>query len=249
MGADPSTQTIREMADRVATMKKVWAGEKLTDSVRRSAPRRCNPAAPAAGRHRRAQDTAQCRRVGRGTRRHHPGPRRRQTERALRRGTAAWAEAGKPAPHLATSFWFALGDPEESCAQMHRHLRHYMNWIPAEIVDAMAPTHRLRRHRGASGRRTAPFAAIGTTEVHLIPTSSDLDQLRRAADVAAEFFLREGRIGVMSFGDYQIEIYFQGLTGVLPSLPLRSFLELESGRSRRCRRRCGPMSPVARAMS
>ena len=31
----------------------------------------------------------------------------------------------------------------------------------------------------------------------------------------------------MSFGDYQIEIYFQGLTGVLPSLPM-SFAELES---------------------
>jgi len=31
----------------------------------------------------------------------------------------------------------------------------------------------------------------------------------------------------MSFGDYQIEIYFQGLAGVLPSLPM-SFVELES---------------------
>ena len=31
----------------------------------------------------------------------------------------------------------------------------------------------------------------------------------------------------MSFGDYQIEIYFQGLAGVLPSLPM-SFAELES---------------------
>jgi hypothetical protein len=29
------------------------------------------------------------------------------------------------------------------------------------------------------------FAEIGTDEVHLIPTSSDIDQLRRAADVAA----------------------------------------------------------------
>jgi lactate 2-monooxygenase len=31
----------------------------------------------------------------------------------------------------------------------------------------------------------------------------------------------------MSFGDYQIEIYFQGLAGVLPSLPM-SFVDLES---------------------
>jgi hypothetical protein len=31
------------------------------------------------------------------------------------------------------------------------------------------------------------FADIGTDEIHLIPTSSDLDQLRRVADVAMQF--------------------------------------------------------------
>jgi hypothetical protein len=31
------------------------------------------------------------------------------------------------------------------------------------------------------------FEAIGTDEVQLIPTSSDLDQLQRAADVAGQF--------------------------------------------------------------
>ena len=36
------------------------------------------------------------------------------------------------------------------------------------------------------------FAEIGASEVHLIPTSSDLDQLRRAADVAADFALETG---------------------------------------------------------
>ena len=31
------------------------------------------------------------------------------------------------------------------------------------------------------------FEAIGTDEVHLIPTSTDVEQLRRVADVAADF--------------------------------------------------------------
>ena len=31
------------------------------------------------------------------------------------------------------------------------------------------------------------YEEIGTDEVQLIPTSSDLDQVRRAADVAAQF--------------------------------------------------------------
>ncbi len=33
VGADPATQTMRGMAERVAVMKRVWAGEKITESV------------------------------------------------------------------------------------------------------------------------------------------------------------------------------------------------------------------------
>src|SRR5262245_11179598 len=33
VGADPKTQTMAGMAERVALMKRVWAGEKLTESV------------------------------------------------------------------------------------------------------------------------------------------------------------------------------------------------------------------------
>jgi hypothetical protein len=31
------------------------------------------------------------------------------------------------------------------------------------------------------------FSDIGTDEIHLIPTSSDIDQLRRVAEVVTEF--------------------------------------------------------------
>ena len=96
----------------------------------------------------------------------------------------AWAQAGKPKPHLVTSFWFAFGPPEQARAQVHRHLRRYMNWIPAEYVDAMAP---ITGWAGSEDELVAvlrKFEGIGTDEVQLIPTSSDLDQLRRAADVA-----------------------------------------------------------------
>ncbi|PRC53677.1 LLM class flavin-dependent oxidoreductase, partial [Mycobacterium sp. ITM-2017-0098] len=34
----------------------------------------------------------------------------------------AWREAGKGKPHLATSFWFAIGDGAGPRAQVHRHL-------------------------------------------------------------------------------------------------------------------------------
>jgi len=188
VGADPATQTMRGMAERVAIMKRVWAGEKITESVLPVGPSPVQTGGP---------------QLLVGT----IGPKTVRSAAAWAEGLAgttldldvakenalfdvartAWAEAGKPKPYLATSFWFALGDGAEARAQVHRHLRRYMNWIPAEFVDAMAPT------TGWSGsddelldilRR---FEDIGTDEVHLIPTSANIDQLRRVADVVKEF--------------------------------------------------------------
>ena len=188
VGADTSTQTMRGMAARVEVMKRVWAGEKITDSVLPVGPQPVRQGGP---------------RMLVGT----IGPKTLRSaavwadglagitldldvakESALFDvGRAAWAEAGKPEPHLATSFWFALGDPADARAQIHRHLRHYMNWIPVEIVDAMAPVTGWAGTEDQLAEVLGGFAAIGADEVHLIPTSSDLGQLRRAADVVADF--------------------------------------------------------------
>lgn len=188
VGADPKTQTMRAMAQRVAVMKRVWAGEKTTDSVRPVGPMPVQAGGP---------------QLLVGT----IGPKTVRSAAAWADGMAgttldldvvkqnelydvartAWAEAGKPKPHLATSFWFAIGSPDEARAQVHAHLRRYMNWIPAEYVDAMAPT---TGWAGSEEELTAVlrrFEDIGTDEVHLIPTSSDIGQLHRAAEVAAEF--------------------------------------------------------------
>jgi hypothetical protein len=99
----------------------------------------------------------------------------------------AWAEAGKPEPHLATSFWFALGAGDEPREQVNRHLHRYMNWIPAEVVDAMAPTTGWAGTEDQLVEVLRRFEAVGADEVHLIPTSSDMGQLRRVAEVAKEF--------------------------------------------------------------
>ncbi|BDB43880.1 luciferase [Mycobacterium kiyosense] len=189
VGADPKTQTMRGMAERVAVMKRVWAGEKTTDSVRPVGPLPVQSGGPP---------------LHVGT----IGPKTIRNAAAWADGVAgitldldvgkqselfdvarrAWAQAGKPAPHLATSFWFAFGadsEPGAARTQVHRHLRRYMNWIPAEYVDAMAPA------TGWAGTEDdllvvlRRFADAGTDEVQLIPTSSDIGQLRRAADVVA----------------------------------------------------------------
>ncbi|MEE6137709.1 LLM class flavin-dependent oxidoreductase [Mycobacterium sp. 050128] len=186
VGADPASQTMRDMAERVAVMKRVWAGEKITESVLPVGPAPVAPGGP---------------RLLVGS----IGPKTIRSAAAWADGLAgttldldvdkqnelfdvtreAWARAGKPKPHLVTSFWFAFGTPEQSRAQVHRHLRRYMNWIPAEYVDAMAPMTGWAGSEDELGALLRKFEQIGTDEVQLIPTSSDLDQVRRAADVAA----------------------------------------------------------------
>ncbi len=188
VGADRATQTMRSMADRVAIMKRVWAGEQVTESVLPVGPTPVQSGGP---------------RLLVGT----VGPKTVRSAAGWAEGLsgttldldvakesalfdvarAAWAEAGKPKPHLATSFWFAMGDGEPARAQVHRHLRRYMNWIPAEFVDAMAPSTGWAGDEAELVDVLRKFEAIGADEVHLIPTSSDVDQLRRVAGVAREF--------------------------------------------------------------
>lgn len=188
VSADTATQTMRGMAERVAVMKRIWAGEKVTESVVPVGPRPLQPGGPqllvgtiGAKTIRNAADWAH-------------GLAGITLDLDLGKqgelfdvARAAWAQAGKPAPHLATSFWFAVGGGDDARSQMHRHLRRYMNWIPGDVVDAMAPT------TGWAGTDEElldvlhRFADIGTDEIHLIPTSSDVDQLRRVAEVVQDF--------------------------------------------------------------
>jgi hypothetical protein len=179
------------MADRVALMRRVWAGEKLTESVLPVGPVPVTPGGP---------------RLLVGT----IGPKTVRSAAAWADGLAgttmdldvakqnelfdvardAWKQAGKPAPHLATSFWFAMakpGDTGQARSQVHHHLRRYMNWIPVELVDAIAPSTGWSGDEDDLAATLRAFEAVGTDEIHLIPTSSDIDQLRRVADVVKDF--------------------------------------------------------------
>lgn len=187
-GADPATQTMREMAQRVAIMKRVWAGEKVTESVLPVGPAPTQPGGPP---------------LVVGT----IGPKTLRSAATWAEGLAgitmdldvakqnelfdvardAWRQAGKAQPYLATSFWFALGEPAAARNQVREHLLRYMNWIPAEYVEAMAPTTGWAGSEDELLDVLRRFEAVGADEIHLIPTSSDLDQLRRVADVVAEF--------------------------------------------------------------
>jgi alkanesulfonate monooxygenase SsuD/methylene tetrahydromethanopterin reductase-like flavin-dependent oxidoreductase (luciferase family) len=186
VGADPATQTMRDMAERAATMKRVWAGEKLTESV-------C-PVGPSP-----VQNGGPDLLVGT------MGPKTVRSAAEWADGLAgttldldvdkvstlydiarrSWADAGKPPPRLTTSFWFALGPEVSAREQVHIHLRHYMNWLPAKYVDAMAPSTGFAGSAEDLLAVLQTFAEIGADEVHLIPTSDDVGQLREVAEVVA----------------------------------------------------------------
>ena len=92
------------------------------------------------------------------------------------------SEAGKSAPRLTTSFWFALDDGDGSArTQIHRHLRHYMNWLPVDLVDALAPKAGFAGTEAELVAVLRQFEEIGTDEVQLIPTSSDIASVHRVA--------------------------------------------------------------------
>ena len=177
-GADLATQTIRGMAERVAVMRKVWAGEAV-DTSRSVGPSPVQQGGP----------PVLVGTMGRRTLTHAAGwadglagvsldldfDALRDLADLARR---EWSAAGRPAPHLATSFFFAIdaGDGTGR-AQIHRHLRHYMSWLPVDLVDAMAPSTgfagTLEELRGLLER----LRAAGYDEVQLIPTSSDVTQV------------------------------------------------------------------------
>ena len=99
----------------------------------------------------------------------------------------AWQAADRPAPRLATSFWFAIHDDRDVArAQVHRHLRHYMSWLPTEPRRRDGAHDGLRRHRRRAARRARRgWPRRGADEVHLVPTSADRRQLDAVAQLVA----------------------------------------------------------------
>ncbi|MEP9363510.1 LLM class flavin-dependent oxidoreductase [Nocardioides sp. CN2-186] len=184
-GAPLDTKTMAGMADRVAVMKRVWAGEKVTDAVLPVGPPPVQPGGPE---------------LLVGT----LGPKTIRSAAAWADGLAgmsldldlaemaklfdltraAWAEAGRAAPRITTSFWFALDQGDgQARAQVHRHLLHYMNWIPSQYVDALAATAGFAGTEAELRDVLRRIEDLGADEVQLIPTGSSVEQVERVAEL------------------------------------------------------------------
>ena len=181
-GADLATRTMATMADRVATMRRVWAGEHVAGAVRPVGPAPVQPGGPellvgALGP--RTIRSAATWADGLAGMSLDLDP--AEIERVFILTRDAWHEAGRPEPRLTTSFWFALGEQDAAREQVRRHLRHYMNWIPAQHVDALAGSAGFAGPPGELRDILRRIEDLGADEVQLIPTSSDAAQLDRVA--------------------------------------------------------------------
>lgn len=187
VGADLSTQRIAGLAEAVTVMRRVWSGKPVSDEV--------GPVGPAP-----VQDGGPELLVGT------LGPKTLRAAASWADGLAgftldldpaktaetfalareAWRDAGRPEPRLVTSFWFALDDDVSVArAQVHRHLRHYMSWLPTSLVDALAPSTGFAGTPAQLREVLDAMAEAGADEVYLVPTSSDRAQLAQAAQLVA----------------------------------------------------------------
>jgi alkanesulfonate monooxygenase SsuD/methylene tetrahydromethanopterin reductase-like flavin-dependent oxidoreductase (luciferase family) len=181
-GVDPKTRTHRDLARRVGVMKRVWAGEKVVDTILPVGPSPVQAGGPelligAQGPNaiRMAAPWAD------GISGFSFSLDMKDAERSFEAVRTAWREAGRPAPRLTTAFWFALGDGARD--QVARHLRHYFNWIDKKELEAMLPFTGFAGSDAELVRALQRFADLGTDEVQLIPTSDELGQLERVAAV------------------------------------------------------------------
>lgn len=184
VGAELTTRTMAGLAERAAVLRQVWAGENLTDAVRPVGPPPHQPGGPpllvGTLGHRTVRHAASW---ADGLAGMTMSTAVAETTALFETARAAWAEAGRAAPRLTTSFWFALAETSaDPRRQVHRHLRHYMNWLPSDLVDGLAPTAGFAGTVEELRDVLARFADIGADEVQLIPTSDDPEQVARVAD-------------------------------------------------------------------
>lgn len=182
VGAPFDRRRLRRMEARVRIMRRVWAGEIVVEG----APRPVEPfplqrggppilvAALAADSITRAAAWAD------GLCGFSFGPSPAEVELAWTTARAAWQAAGRAAPQLTTSCWFALG--ARARAQLDEYLQRYLGFLGADAAKQLAPT--VKTDSPQRLRDTLrQLADLGTDELHLVPTTTDPDEIARVAEL------------------------------------------------------------------
>jgi len=165
----------------VATMRRIWRGEKVVESALRPVePLPLQPGGPEilAG----SLFPRSIRRAARfadGLKGFSFGPSVAEVKGAFELARAAWKEEGRPEPRLTTGFWFALGP--DGRAQMDAYVARYLAFMGADAAKTIGPT--VRCVDAATLRdATREMEDLGCDELVLVPTTLDPDELDRVVD-------------------------------------------------------------------
>ena len=96
----------------------------------------------------------------------------------------AFEEKNKP-PRLVTSFWFGLGESARSDIQIH--LERYLSWMGDDLARDLAKTAGFSGSQSDLKDFLLLVKAAGATDVILVPTSKNIEQLLLAEEVIAGF--------------------------------------------------------------
>ena len=174
------------MDEQVAELRRIWSGEPaLPDSAPVGPPPHQHGGPPlwiaAAGERplRRAARWAE------GLAGFSLGPDAEEMNRVFRSAEQAWCDAGREKPpHLATSFWYALGD--DAASRLGEYAARYLGVFGEGPARALAS--QCRAAGQAALRESLTLARdAGADEVILVPTSADPDELERTLDAIAPF--------------------------------------------------------------
>lgn len=106
----------------------------------------------------------------------------REVEASFAMARQAWREAGREEePELNTALWFAIGDRADE--QVSTHLTRYFNWVGPAERDAMAASAGFRGSAAEFRDLVSAISDLGTSELLLIPTSIDPDEVDKVADL------------------------------------------------------------------
>ena len=186
VGADLRHRRNAVLAERVATMRRVWAGEIVVDGLLRPVEpfpvQSGGPKLLAGAQGQKAMRSAAEWADGVTGMAMTAAPEEAAAVLDMARG--AWKAAGRAEPPIVNvASWFALGEPDAARAQVQEHLRRYFNWFSAEEAEQMAATC------GFAGTPTQleaflqALADLGTDEFVFIPTSIDPREVDRVGEV------------------------------------------------------------------
>ena len=88
-------------------------------------------------------------------------------------------------PRLITSFWFGLGEAARSDIQIH--LERYLNWMGDDLAKDLAKIAGFSGSQNDLNDFLLLIKAAGATDVILVPTSKNIEQLILAEEVVTAF--------------------------------------------------------------